>query len=337
MPLSEKKSQPRNHHYIPQSILRKFSRDGERIWVARRGGEVFPSNTRNVGAERDLYSFTTENGDLNVAFEESVDDRYTNPALPIIEKLSRRELASPEEKATVAQCIALLSARHPELKRLTEAMILRTANELRNELLDNSAYLRDETHRIFGGEVTEENIEWTRSMLESFSLRSNNTAFLKAIADQHVLPMRRMMDGYWTFLHAPSNLAFVRNERTIMLIADADVCNENRFWELPGARLYIPLTMSLALEVHPGDPSAYSHVDLSQDWVREYNQTVAAIARDFIVGPDQEDIRHLSNRFGDMPTVGVNEAGIRMNFVEPNEAAAEFVQRFMANRRSKDS
>lgn len=334
--MSEPKSPSRNHHYIPQSILRKFSRNSERIWVARRGGDVFSSNVRNVGAQRDLYTFTTKDGNRSVAFEQLVDDKYTDPALPIIDKLSRCESASPDDKATLAQCLALLNVRHPDLKRLSDAMILGTVTELRTELLNNSNYLREQAQQIFSGDASEASIELTRRMLESFEVKSTNTTFLQLIADLHAAPMLRMMMGCWTFLHAPPNQAFVRNERTIMLIADSDVRDETQFWKLPEARLYIPLTMSLALEVRPGDPSEYSHVDFSAYWVREYNKVVTGIARDFVVGPDEEPIRFLSTRFGDMPTLGVNEAGVRMEFVEPDEAAVDFVQRLMANRRAKN-
>jgi len=215
-------------------------------------------------------------------------------------------------------------------------MVLGTITELRKELLDDPNYLREQAQRIFSGDASEASIEFTRRMLESFSVKSTNTAFLQSIADLHVAPMQRMMIGCWTFLHAPSRQAFVRNERTIMLIADSDVYGETRFWTLPNARLYIPLTMSLALEVRPGDPSEYSHVDLSAYWVREYNKMVTGIARDFVVGPDEGPVRFLSTRFGDMPTLGVNEAGVRMEFVEPDRAAADFVQRFMTNRRAKN-
>lgn len=317
-------------------MLRKFSRDGEKIWVARRGGGVFSSNPRNVGAQRDLYTFTTKDGNRSVDFEQLVDDQYTNPALPVIDRLSRREPATPDDKATLAQCLALLNVRHPSLKRLSDAMILRTVTELRNELLSNPDFLREQAQQIFSGDASEASIEWTRRMLGSFEVSSNNTAFLKSIADLHAAPMLRMMTGCWTFLHAPPNQAFVRNERTIILIADSDVRDETQFWTLPEARLYIPLTMSLALEVRPGDPSEYSHVDFSGYWVREYNKVVTGIARDFILGPDEEPVRFLSTRFGDMPTLGVNEAGVRMEFVEPVEAAVDFVQRLMANRRAKN-
>ena len=333
--MSEPKSPPRNHHYIPQSILRKFSRDREQIWVARRGAAVFSTNTRRVGYERDLYTFTTEGGEPSVAFEQSIDSRYTDPALLVIDKLSKREAASPDDKATLAQCLALLSVRHPELKRLSDAMLLGTLTELRRELLSDAEYLRKQAEEMFSGDASEANIESARIFLESFQIKSTNTAFLKSIADLHAAPMQRLMTGSWTLLHAPADQAFIRNERTIMTMADSDVRDEAQFWKLPGARLYVPLTMSLALEVRPGDPSEYFHAPFSSYWVREYNKVVASMARDFIVGPDETSIRFLSTRFGDIPTVGVNEAGVRTEFVEPDEAAAAFVQRLMADRQVK--
>jgi len=334
-PLSETNSPPRNHHYIPQSILRKFSRDSEKIWVARRSGAIFQTTGRNVGAERDLYTFTTEGGDASVAFEQSIDSRFTDPALLVIDKLGKREPASPDDKATLAQCLALLSVRHPEFKRLTDGMVLGTVKELRQELLNNAEYLREQAEEMFSGDSSESSIEYARNLLESFQIKSTNTAFLKSIADRHAAPMQRMMLGSWTILHAPPDQAFIRSERTIMTMADSDVRDAAQFWKLPGARLYIPLTKSIALEVRAGDPETYGHAQFSGYWVREYNKAVASMAREFILGPDESAIRFLATRFGDVPTNGVNEAGERRKFVGPDESAAIFVQQFMANRRAK--
>ena len=333
-PSSETNSPPRNHHYIPQSILRKFSRDSEKIWVARRGGAIFQTTSRNVGAERDLYTFTAEGGDASFAFEQSIDSKFTDPALLVIDKLAKREPASPDDKGTLAQCLALLSVRHPEFKRLSDGMVLGTVTELRHELLNNPEYLREQAGEMFSGDASKQNIEYARRVLESFQIKSTNTAFLKSIADRHAAPMQRMMLGSWTILHAPPDQAFVRSERTIMTMADSDARDEAQFWKLPGARLYIPLTMSMALEVRAGDPETYSHTQFSGYWVREYNKVVASMAHEFILGPDERAVRCLAARFGDMPTSGVNEAGERREFVAPDESAANFVQQFMANRRA---
>lgn len=47
--------QPRHHHYVPQSYLKRFA-DREMVYVFdTQTDQIFKTNVRNIAAERDFY------------------------------------------------------------------------------------------------------------------------------------------------------------------------------------------------------------------------------------------------------------------------------------------
>jgi Protein of unknown function (DUF4238) len=117
-----KKSDARNHHYIPQGYLRRFADNRDQVAVidgmrSRR----FTTSVRNAAAERDLYSVINEAGERSVEAETRLGT-YEAAAYLAMDRLEQlQHPVSEADIVPVAQFIALLLTRTPEFRDDVEA------------------------------------------------------------------------------------------------------------------------------------------------------------------------------------------------------------------------
>lgn len=109
----------RHHHFVPQFYLRNFLNDA-RLWVFdTQEIKLFPTGTRNIAGERDLYRL--EGPDPELA--EEMFGKIEGTLTPIIAEVIRSEelpKADSDDFVSIVTFIATLVTRHPDLLKRFE-------------------------------------------------------------------------------------------------------------------------------------------------------------------------------------------------------------------------
>jgi Protein of unknown function (DUF4238) len=321
---------PRQHHYIPQSILKHFSRDNQSVWCVRPGAEPFRSSVKKIAVERDLYKFTDQDGEANFEVETSIDTKFTDPALPVIEKLREKLTISLDDKHALAWCISMMHARRPSIKNFSETIVERTASALKTKILDDDNFVKAFAVDLYGANPSIAQQIEAKSFLEDTQIKSNNTAFLGAMADLAEETQKILSEGYWKIFHPPNNAVFIRNENTLIGITDTAMALGENVWKKTSGRVFIPICLDLAIEVKTGDSDSYEHCDLTRDLVKRYNRATSTTACDFIIGPDERLVKSLA-RFvkTEQSSLGISSNGQVVEKSDLNTVAKEFTETFI--------
>ena len=99
---------PKNHHYVPQGLLRYFTFDDKRVYIYdKHRHESFRNSISKVGSEEYFNSFYGKNGE-RVIYEkvfDSIDGDYATLTRKIIEN-ENLSCLSPKELSQLADCVA---------------------------------------------------------------------------------------------------------------------------------------------------------------------------------------------------------------------------------------
>jgi hypothetical protein len=112
------KKDPRRHHHVPHLYLDRFADSNQRVWVRRRDGKSFPSNTENVTVETGFYDTRGADGERSTEVEEILN-RFESPAAEALRFIDAHgvapDLESPHRIA-LAHFMGLQLARTPEMR-----------------------------------------------------------------------------------------------------------------------------------------------------------------------------------------------------------------------------
>lgn len=88
----------RDHHYVPQLLLRRFTDAAGRLWIYDlEKGRIYPGNPRSAGFERDLYAMTARDGTTDYGLiEEQISKRIDGPGDQAIRQILRSETLGTE-------------------------------------------------------------------------------------------------------------------------------------------------------------------------------------------------------------------------------------------------
>jgi uncharacterized protein DUF4238 len=104
-------TQPRIHHYIQQAHLNLFSDDQKIIAVVNTEGEVFRVSSKNIFAERDLYSHELSDV-VDTSFETAIG-KLESQTFPTIQKIANAKSIDEEDKPALIAYISLSLLRNP--------------------------------------------------------------------------------------------------------------------------------------------------------------------------------------------------------------------------------
>lgn len=212
-------TEPRKHHYIPQSILRCFSIGGKRrnVFVFDKVKQrCFSLPIPDAGAERDFYRFEINGVDVNLeTLFDTLDTRLANLVAKIAEDRS----------------IALLTAEERyDLTIVTACQLLRT------KILRTSAV---EIGRQLTQRLQEKDIDLRVELTNSQS---------------RLISLSRLLDlGPTADLLANKDILLIISHETNLWTSDNPVVFHNTFpygraaLKAPGVEIYYPLTADLCL------------------------------------------------------------------------------------------
>lgn len=107
------KNQPKNHHFVPQFLMKGFSENEEHVFVYFKGkNKEFRTTTREIGAENYFHG----RDDL----ETKIGEKFEGTAGALLKKLREENYSQPIESSFLPQLIHNHSFRTQNLRRFTK-------------------------------------------------------------------------------------------------------------------------------------------------------------------------------------------------------------------------
>ena len=252
------------HHFVPQAYLRGFQDPSQPgfIWVqSRREPSPRPASIEDVAQSRDFYDPETER-----LLASSVEA----PANPVLAKLRAGELPSERERMTLAVYLATMINRVPKSRLRGQAMAPQVLEDVANRFRGQVEQLAElgqippdlATRRLQELEVAY--AKFTSDLPETV---------VKQIRDPR--PSVQMIEAIaalrWRVLRAKEPEFFVTSDNPAFYHQAYGLGTER-------SELRFPLSPALALHGSRGSDATreVSVHDISRDWVREFNRSVAS-------------------------------------------------------------
>jgi hypothetical protein len=284
---------PKRHHYLPESYLKRFTRD-RALWVFDiQSKQLRPQTPNDTGAIGYFNALEDRDGNRSFVIEEALS-QIEGATSQVMLKIEAREKLADEDRHTMAHFVALQMLRGPDfhedvnkmndrfMRMFTEHMFAdrergeKMWNKADKELGGNSGVSFDEAREfILGGEYT-------------IKTHRNRTLELMLELAPDFANMFLRLD--WMILCGPQSKAFVTCDRPFSIMPPRDRkplpfrgvgIATNGAWKL------MPLSMNRCLVMaDPGTICAYS--DCEMNGVRQTNLNICHGANRFVIGCDRE-------------------------------------------------
>ena len=165
----------KKQHHIPQSVQRGFLFDmkGERTYVYRRNGTIFPQAIRDVAAQRFFYSRLSSDGSKTL--DDEITD-YESRLGTLLNKLRAVPINSAVDADVAAEVIAHLTPRTAHLRRIFGNGMHQLMTVATEVLADEDTMIR-----LLGLLETEPNDIWNNHISRMLDKDESFKAMLKSL------------------------------------------------------------------------------------------------------------------------------------------------------------
>lgn len=272
------------------------TRDGKFYVYSRRSNSVAVQTPVNTGVIGYWYSIRMEDGSKNSSLEAWLSEMESRAA-PGIDKLRLGGKAlSQDERLGVAQFIAFLWTRGPDLHHMME--------DMDQALLEHGEGFASKFAR--SKPVVHRELSDSRPSVSLDELRSLTKNGRVKLPREKVIPvMLFLANGItnfvamadWTIIRAPECSSFVTTDCPV--IAVPEVLPDRGFY--PRAPLdfdvpkLVPISSSAMLAI-VGKSGGHGEKGIGQDKTRAYNVLLASRANDFVIARDEDHVRNIVAR-----------------------------------------
>lgn len=173
-------SDPKNHHYIPQSYLRNFASERKKghheVFVKAKDKEIFNTNIENICSEKYLYTITGVPDDKKNLIENyyAVEIDSAFPTIVDIVTDDKVEEIDAETRKKFISSVLSLYFRTPKFLNRHNEFMLRLIRQIKDYHLGNSEI---RTADFFGRKLDLAKLNFEE--LEDLIIRQNKLIFLK--------------------------------------------------------------------------------------------------------------------------------------------------------------
>lgn len=235
-------------HYVPQFYLKNFSISNREdfIYAYKRNKKIFPTNVKNVAAEKDFYTYKNEitGQKINV-----IDDALTlleGKVAPLIKKLTITNYLklTNGEKILLSCFISFLHLRNLSSKERLKNIYLEITKQVITKTTQNREFFKKHIKKagiIIGGEKEIE--EFRKFLLEKkdeLYFSDDSYFIVKSLAlAQDIAPVISFKE--WNILESDSSRVFVTSDNPVSLIRPRDLPKFNGVGFINGL-ITIPLS-----------------------------------------------------------------------------------------------
>jgi hypothetical protein len=317
-------SNPKRHHFLPESYLLKFSQDGF-VWVFdREQSEYRRQQPRNTAVIGNFYTVINTKEQKDYGIEQFLAGIEGKTA-PTISKLDAGESIAPEDRIDLAVFIALLLTRTPKFEREITEIADRfhkiVAKEMIRDVESAAELLRQSGNN---GSVTPESmLEFVQK--EKFRMVGNRNIAVRTMLDQTEKIAKEIVFMDWCVVHSDGP-GFVTTDSPLGFIVSDDLKRSGEpvlGLASPKITKVIPLTHQTALLM--GQYGArLGHFSISDFQTRELNNAVVKECERFVIGRDKLCVRQAVRR----SNVHKSKPGTRMkveNIPHPSDPLRSYL------------
>jgi hypothetical protein len=286
---------PKRHHFLPESYLKGFARDGS-LWLYDRERKEFRRQTaHNTAIIRYYYAFENKEGERDYSVEEFLSV-IEGKAKKTILKLESRDPITPEERLYLAHFITLLMVRTPRFHCEANQMADAAAKHLVKHAIPTveaaAKLLRQHGHKKGATEITPESMfKFIRN--EEFKVEMNRDFVVGAMLDQAEKATLEVAMMDWMVVHAALGSAFVTTDAPIGFIVPDEYRQSGEpvlGLASPKVTKIVPLSQAVALLIgrHGG---GFGHFEAHRDQIRDLNILVATECHAYVIGRDEALVR----------------------------------------------
>ncbi|MBN8523761.1 MAG: DUF4238 domain-containing protein [Planctomycetes bacterium] len=298
MPPTSNASEPRRHHYIPQSLLREFAclDQPKRICVYQKADPVraFKTGILNVACESDYHTIERADGSLDHASIETMMSDIESHQSCWIHDVVARGAITEADRGEVASIISTYRARIPQFKEQVERMHQELLHEVGDHVLRRNPV-------PFPDDMTEP----VRQQLTEMIQEKGSRAFKITISNAKLVTM--MMESAFSdkTIQTLGQMAFslgvvepgvgrlcVSDCPVSAAVVGAPACHPDMLAPgSPYAEVCLPITRTACIIAQWKDELPPS-VSLGAAAVKELNRRTAAMASRFVFAPEENrDLR----------------------------------------------
>jgi len=296
-------SEPRRHHYLPISYLRRFTDDGTddgQLWLFDIDDRVMRQlRPINTGIQKHYNALKNKDGTRDLRIERALCE-IEGAAVPILDKIERRETLTKAERDKLAFFVAAQMHRVPTFEAEVGKIVESTTKMSMRMLLGNPARAAAAMERF--EKETGEKVGLTPEKMADFVTSDRFKVVATRNASLHMMVAQApKMAGYfqqmdWGFFYAPTGSAFITSDNPFYLMPPSDIDWKPKLYGIgvltPGTRKIFPLSPRVCLAMFDrGETTHYG--EASPESVRDANIGIAADAFRFVIGREESQIRWL--------------------------------------------
>lgn len=298
-------SEPKLHHFLPQSYLERFADEHRNLYVTDRvKGVVRRQSPEVTGAERDLYAIEDESGRRDRSVETALAELVDGPGQDAMRGIEAGRPLTHDEINKLATFVAALYVQTPAFReqnrRLGEEMhdwLRREGVEPATEPISDSDPYAQQL-RAAGGVRTDELLAALNEMRSERRPYQND--FVRLMVGLIPMVADSIFQLDWFIASAPVGKAFITGDAPLIIFPPP---NQNPLIGVglttPGSQKIIPLTSGCALVMGDQVPRpVVRHITLSRDVVRSINEAVVRRCERFAMGKSRPLIESLLRATG---------------------------------------
>jgi hypothetical protein len=298
---------PKRHHYLPRFYLEGFTRN-RLLWLYDRERKQFrPGTPEKTAVIKHYYVLEMEDGGKDFSIE-----RYFSvvegKAKTVIDKIQRRTIITPAERADLALFIALLITRTPRFERDVQAMADAAAKHLIKRGVPNVETVENLLRRSGTKLDPQDMLKFIQD--EQFTLKMSRNFILSAMVEKaHKFGLDVCLMN-WKIVHAPERTSFITTDQPVgFFVPPASRRIHEPVLGLASEKItkLIPLTQRTAVVIG-NFGGQLTHQDFTQQEVRDVNIAVATECEGYVIGRDEELVRSVVTA----SKVDVSNPGTRM-------------------------
>lgn len=283
---------PKRHHYIPQFFLKKFSVDGQNVWLFDRYKKEYRNqSTRKIASENKFYTCEVKGKEENL---EDLLSKVEGFAKPILEKLTSKQEITMQAKADFAMFASIMKVRVPDFKKKTEEAGEKMYKKINKIMFSNDGHIEQM--------LIEQNIKLSKKKLKDLIdfARDGRRYYVEFPANYWLGMMlklslevaRLFIDMDWKVFHFDKKYALITSDNPVVLVPPDDY-DPNSIYGVGlitrGARKIFSLAPNTCLIITDLNKNpTIQHVNIKdKDVFRSINYVTAGNSDRFVYSPEK--------------------------------------------------
>lgn len=308
-------------HYLPQFYLKEFT-DPETpkgqepyLWIYKYESRKWEKKApRNIACKPDFYTVIGQQGKRWDGIEDALSVVEGKTASVYRSKVYNREFLESEEKAVIAEFVALMMVRVPRFLNMIDSLMSKALTRMMRICFARPEGIKElkKWYKKSKGKEMPENFDMSRLDPSRYKISISKSFLLKMI----IKPIRQVANIIysmtWTFLHTTEQAWFITSDSPFfMWNPKSKLAWYGHGLIFPDIEVSVPFSRQICL-LATWKKKMPEHIDVGQDAVKVLNYNRIVASEKFLISPQNDFI---ASRYLEYKTEGKNKKQIRKALV----------------------